>query len=395
MALQGNEILYVLPVQANGQPAAILEQTTVAAIAALAATEASFTSTSIATVGNGTLTAAGLVGGQIVRTGPVAAYSDATDTAAAIVAALPGGIAQGSFTIQIKNATAFPQTITAGSGVTLPITVVIPPFSAGMYTGTIQSATAVTFIHRSTQPISTGTRLSAPSLGALNTVGAGAITAALISGGMVARGGAQTATPFTDTTDTGTAIVAACMDLVGKVGAATTFTYVNNTNAPATITGGVGVTVSNITVVPQFSWVTYLVTQTAANTITMVAVQSGQNEVLPNSQFVTNTTVTTFAAGQLTGSDFNIYANTANTPGTINPRTAAQMIADIPNAFIGLTWITRIYHGGTGTLTVATNSVGVTVTGTNTIATTTWRDFACSITGAAAITMQNIGSGTA
>lgn len=394
MALQGNEILFVNAVQSNGSPAATLEQTTTGAIAALGSSESSFTSTTITTVGNGTLTAAGLVGGQVVRTGPTSAYSDATDTAANIVAALPGGIAQGSFTVQIKNATIYPQTITAGTGVTLPPTFIIPPFSAGLYTVTIQSGTAVTFIHRSTLPIATGGQLSVPTLGVLNTVGAGTITAALFAGGLTARGGAQSATPFIDTTDTAANIVANCVDLVGKVGAATYFTYVNNTNAAATITGGTGVTVSNITIVTPFSWVRYLITQTAANTLTMVAVESGQNETLSNSQFVTNTTTTTFAAGQLTGSDYNTYANTGNTPGTITTRTAAQMIADIPNAYTGLTWVTRIYHGGTGTLTVGAGT-GVTITGTATVATTTWRDFACSITGAATITMQNIGSGTA
>lgn len=115
--------------------------------------------------------------------------------------------------------------------------------------------------------------------------------------------------------------------------------------------------------------------------------------VLPAASFVTNTTTTTFAAGQLTGSDSVVYANTGNTPGTITTRTAAQMFADTPNAFVGQTWMLRIYHGGTGTLTVGVPG-SVTLTGTATIATTTWRDFVCTFNTATTMTMQNVGSGT-
>src|SRR5258708_3364223 len=107
MALTGNEIVYVVGIAANNQPAATEFPTTTAAIAALAATDsAPIVSTSITTVGNGSLTAAGLVGGQIVRTRPTANYSDATDTAVAIVAALPGFLTGQTFLIRLKNATA-------------------------------------------------------------------------------------------------------------------------------------------------------------------------------------------------------------------------------------------------------------------------------------------------
>lgn len=229
---------------------------------------------------------------------------------------------------------------------------------------------------------------------ALNTVGAGTITGASIFGKVVQRGGTQVAN-FTDTTDTAANIIAA----IGNsafVGQSFKFTYQNNTQFNATITGGTGVTVSSPLIIPAGSWIEYLITYTAANTITVVPIEEGQNSALPNSQFVTNTTTTTFAAGQLTGSDYVVYANTANTPGTITTRTAAQMVADIPNAGIGQTWILRIYHGGTGTLTIA-GGTNVTITGTATIATTTYRDFACNITatGTPAVTLQNIGSGTA
>ena len=75
--------------------------------------------TNITTVGAGTLTAAAIVSRLITRSGSTAAYSDATDTAAAIIAALPAAVVGQSFQLVIKNTVGFNETITAGSGVTL------------------------------------------------------------------------------------------------------------------------------------------------------------------------------------------------------------------------------------------------------------------------------------
>lgn len=227
---------------------------------------------------------------------------------------------------------------------------------------------------------------------ALNTVGNGTVTAAGIYGKITQRGGTQVAN-FTDTTDTAANIIAA-LPASAVVGTAFKYTYQNNTAFNATLTGGTGVTITGSAIIPSMSWVEYLVTYSGAGAVTFVSYEAGQNSALSNSQFVTNTTTTTFLAGQLTGSDYNIYANTTATPGSIATRTAAQMFADIPNAQVGQSWITRIYNGGTGTLTV-TAGTGVTITGTATIATVTYRDFFMTFTSATAVTMQNIGSGTA
>lgn len=271
MALTGSEVLQVLGVQSDGQPAATTQQTTTGAIAALASAEsAPFIVTTITTVGNGVLTAAGLIGGEIVRTGPVGAFSDTTDTAAAMAAL---SLVGASFNILLKNATAFTQTIVAGTGVTLPMTVIIPAFSVANYVATVNSGTTVTWVHVDTTPISVGTISTAPSATALTTVGAGTITAAGFNTGFTTRSGSTTA--FTDTTDTAAAIIAANASLVNKIGTAFIYTYVNNTVAAATLTGGAGVTVSGVTVVPANSWAQYLVTYTAAATLTMVGVKQG------------------------------------------------------------------------------------------------------------------------
>lgn len=228
---------------------------------------------------------------------------------------------------------------------------------------------------------------------ALNTVGAGTVTAAGIIGKFTQRGGSQSGSSFTDTTATAAAIIAALPAGVA-IGASFIWRYLNTTNAQATLTGGTGVTVSMITVIPAGQWTEYLVTYTAANTMTFVGAESGRIASLPVTQFTTAADATTFAAGALTGSNWVNHANTADTPGTVNTRTATQMFGDTPNALAGQSYMLRIRHNGAATLTVGAGS-GVTITGTATIATTTFRDFMVTFNTATTATMQDMGSGAA
>src|SRR3989339_303357 len=72
-----------------------------------------------ATVGASVLSAASMVSGNIFRSGSTGAYSDTTDTAVAILAAL-GNPPQGtSVHLTIVNGVAFVETVVAGVGVTL------------------------------------------------------------------------------------------------------------------------------------------------------------------------------------------------------------------------------------------------------------------------------------
>lgn len=233
--------------------------------------------TQITTVGNGTLTAAGIVGGQISRSGPVAAFTDTTDTAAAIFTADGGDFVAGdSFQARIKNLTAFPMTVTAGTGVTWSAVKIIPPFSVGNYFGMLggtAGAPTFQFFHMSTTPTFLTGAVVAPAATALTTVGAGTITAAGIAGGVTLRSGSTAA--FSDTTDIADNIIAAAFSSTTAIGSSFTYTYVNNTVAAATLGGGTGVTVSGVTVVPPNSWAEYLVTYTAASTITMVGIEQG------------------------------------------------------------------------------------------------------------------------
>lgn len=229
---------------------------------------------------------------------------------------------------------------------------------------------------------------------AINTVGAATLTAANLFSKIISRGGVQTGV-FTDTTDTAANIIAS-LGASAVIGQSYQITYENNTAFNATLAGGTGVTIAGAigAIIPASAWARFLLVYSGANAVTITGFEAGQNSTLPNSQFLSSGTLTTFGVGQLTGADYNIFANTTGTPGTINTRTAPQMFADIPNASVGQTFVDRIYNNASGTLTIGAGT-GVTINGTATVATVTWRDFAVAINSTSTMTFQNIGSGTA
>lgn len=109
-----------------------------------------------------------------------------------------------------------------------------------------------------------------------------------------------------------------------------------------------------------------------------------------------NQTTGTIPANIITGGVYVFCITTNATPGTQTTRTAVQMFADDPTAYPGQAYVLRIANSGAGTLTLAGGS-GVTVTGTATVATTTFRDFVVQYGGTAAaptVTITNVGLGT-
>lgn len=126
--------------------------TTTALIAGLAASSSTTaTITSITTVGAGTVTAAGIVGRTVLRSGPTGAYTDTTDTAANIIAALPSGTPTGAaFTFVYINSTAQVCTFSSGTGVTVKniagttASVTVAPKSIVHFLVTVTSSSAVT-----------------------------------------------------------------------------------------------------------------------------------------------------------------------------------------------------------------------------------------------------------
>lgn len=371
----------------NGGPQIVT--VTTQQIANLAGTNTQTANTNITTVGAGTLTAAAIDGRLITRSGPTAAYTDTTDTAAAIVASITNAFVGQSFYISIKNTVPFNQTIAAGTGVTLAGgNTIVPPNSEGRFLVSLTSLTAVTLTSVNTP------RLSAKALEAivgLTTVGAGTITAAGIVAGVTARSGPTAA--FTDTTDTAAAIIAAQPN--ARIGDSWEWTYQNNVNFLATLANGTGVTVSGVTAVPGQTSVRYLVTYTAAATVTIAEILVVPNISLPPAKFSTAAlSVAAFTAGAITGADFVVLQNTGATPGAQTVRTAAQMLADIPGGYVGLTVMFRIVNTGAGTLTItADGGATVTLTGTMTIAQNVFRDYALTFNTATTATIQSVGSG--
>lgn len=346
--------------------------------------------TAISTVGAGTLTAAGIAGGLITRSGSTSAYTDTTDTAVAIVAAVTNAFINQSFELTIKNTVPFVETLSAGAGVTLSGISIVPANSALRMLVTFTSLTAVSMRGIAVLPLAIPTLEVATSL---TTVGAGTVTAAGIAGGLTTRGGAQSATAFTDTTDTATNIIAAQPN--ANIGQSWEWTYKNNTDGDATMTGGSGVTVSVNTVVPRGTHAKFLVTYTAATTITIVGMSASVNAPLPVTNYVTQSgSNQTALAGELiaaTNAVLNLSANNANAYTT---RTGALMAGDVPNIQIGQSWRQRICATGNNTVTLTAGASGVTITGTATATTGTYRDYVVTYTAANTFVFQNIGGGS-
>ncbi|MHB8272531.1 hypothetical protein [Bradyrhizobium sp.] len=278
--------------------------------------------TALTTVGNGTLTAAAITGGQVARTGPTSAFTDTTDTAANIVTALGGFESGETFFFYYKNATTWPATIAAGSGVTAAAGSVVAPMSTGLYYATMGGTSAsptITFKHIGDVPIRVAPDLTNPQATALTTVGAGTLTAALMATGTIVRGGTQIAA-FADTTDSVANIIAGLSPLGLAVGASQKLLYVNNTIFPATITGASSVTITGQAVVPANAWVEYIVTQTSASAITFTAIRSGY---FPTSG--------TFVCNGVTPVTVANTALTANSNVVITLKTVGGTVGAIPH----------------------------------------------------------------
>lgn len=81
-----------------------------------------------------------------------------------------------------------------------------------------------------------------------------------------------------------------------------------------------------------------------------------------------------------------------STPSLTLP-LAATLIAALPNAQVGTSYILRFINTNSGTATIVTNT-GWTLTGTLTLATNTTRDFLVTITSISAGTVTGVSVGT-
>lgn len=229
--------------------------------------------TAITTVGAGTLTAAAIVGGVITRSGSVAAFSDATDTAANIVAALALYVATESFFLVIRNTTAFAETLTQGTGVTISGNAVIAPNSAVTFLVTINSKTAVTMLRVETaQNLFSGAKY-----------GTAANTTSFTATGAQVSGAANVVLDLTGTLGGGAAITLPLVtDLVAALpNAAAGMSYLlrvindSSANFAWTVTTNTGWTLAGTMTVAQATFRDFVVTLTSLTTATLQQVGTG------------------------------------------------------------------------------------------------------------------------
>lgn len=101
---------------------------------------------------------------------------------------------------------------------------------------------------------------------------------------------------------------------------------------------------------------------------------------------------TTAAAGDLTGAAITVATYSAVGAANLQTRTATQMVTDA-GLTTGSTYLLVIRNTSGGTTTL-TNGTGVTLTGTMTMATNTYRLFAVTVQSATTLTITSLGSGS-
>lgn len=226
------------------------------------------------------------------------------------------------------------------------------------------------------------------TVGALANAAGTVLTASLIVSGLVTRTGPTD--DFTDTIDTAAAIIAA-LSSDAPVSSSWLLVYRNTLPYFATLAAGTGITQAGIVVVPPNSALIAHVAYTGAAAVTMTGLAVVPLAHMPATQYTaTDASNGTFEAGDLEGAAFVAVESSVATAMTT--RTAAQMIAGIPNFAVGMSYRLRVINTKDDTLTL-TGGSGVTIAGTATLATETWREYLVIYTGASALTMQDIGAG--
>lgn len=228
---------------------------------------------------------------------------------------------------------------------------------------------------------------------AITTVGAGTLTAASLTGGVITRSGPTVA--FTDTSATAALLDAA---LPNTVNTSWLVFYKNSTAFTATVAGGTGVTVSGRTTVNANSVGGYLLTKTAAATYTMVGIGVYEQGYVSSFGLIATAddgTSQTLTAAMVTGGKITYHVTTGGTTPSLTLPLATAIDTALPDIRAGQSYVLRIINTNSGTATVVTNT-GWTTSGTLTIATNTWREFLvrCTTTAGGAYTITSVGTGT-
>jgi hypothetical protein len=138
-----------------------------------------------------------------------------------------------------------------------------------------------------------------------------------------------------------------------------------------------------------------------ATSVTSTSAVIGGQPILPNITSANSNATAgngTLTAAQISGAEqvnllrtgpTGAYADTTDTAAAIIAAIATSAGAAIP---VGFTYLLRIVNT-VAFIETLTGGTGVTITGTNTLAASSTRDFSVRVTGAATITMTSIGSG--
>jgi hypothetical protein len=236
---------------------------------ALALAPVTPTNTAISTVGNGTLTAAAIVGGLITRTGSTAAYTDTTATEAEINTALGGEVTDQGWWLVIRNTVAFDQTITGGDGVTVSGNAIVPGNSVGLFYCVNAGSNSIVITGVGAMP---QCRLKNYQFN--TTAAASPVTPAakLLTGANEVFYEVTTDGAFSLVTRTAAELYGDIPNC--HVGFSYLLTIINRGNSTITISPGSNVTMAEATIATLLTQ-TYLVTFTSATAATAVKVRTG------------------------------------------------------------------------------------------------------------------------
>ena len=199
----------------------------------------------------------------------------------------------------------------------------------------------------------------------------------------------------TVTTDTAANIVALIPNL--QVGSSFDFTIRNIWTGSnwATLAGGTGVTFSGANIVPNGTSQTFkgIVTNATAGSYA-ITLYSVQTIALPDAFYSTAALQSaSISASVFAGARIIHFENTGTTPGNLATPTAAQIIATIPNAFVGqsYTLFIRNSSGSANTATITAGDGNVTLSGTMTIAQNVTRMFNVTVSTLTTVTIRSMG----